>query len=184
MRGPDRGYARVGLQDSRPRLERAHVARRSNEATVLVEPIMVGICRSDIRELLGTRSGRADFGHEILGRVTTARDAAFHPGDLVVLDPHVTVGYRSTAFGSLMEVHGSAEAVQAALVRFSPGAWTEVGCFVEPLACAVHCWNVLGASRNGRVTRVLIIGAGTAGTLLAAVFALHGVKGVLVNKSP
>lgn len=183
MAGVLGSYLRIEPGHRELRLVPADAVDRNFESMVLVEPLSVGVCRSDLREIQGTRSVRSDFGHEVVGRVTLARDTRFADGDVVVLDPHVELGYRSTGFGTLMEVHGTRPAVEAALIPFEPGAWKEVGVFVEPLACALHCWRVASKELVSEDCRVQIVGAGTAGVLLTVAWALAGSKVWLFNRT-
>lgn len=177
-------YRRIELIASRPEVVTSRVVDRGSESLVLVEPLQVGFCRSDIREINGTRPARSDFGHEVVGRVKWVSGSSLKIGDLVVLDPHVAVDYRSTAYATLIEVHGTADAVQRAVIRFDQGPWISVGFYVEPLACAVHCTRVATPVLVENPPTVRIIGAGTAGVLLCAVYLLCGARVSLVNRTP
>jgi len=175
-------YMRLELTNGRLRLVSARALDRGLECMVLVQPLAVGICRSDVREIQGTRLTRRDFGHEVVGRVKWERDSRLRKDDVVVLDPHVALAYRSTGYGTIMEVHGTRTAVESAVIRFQPGDWVQLGFFVEPLACAVHCQRLV-VRVHDRVRRVQVIGAGTAGVLLSAAFAMNGVSVTLTNRS-
>ena len=49
---------------------------QENPRIIVVRPHMVGICRSDVKELLNVRTVRHDFGHEIVGTVAWADKGA------------------------------------------------------------------------------------------------------------
>jgi cyclitol reductase len=181
---PTFSYRRLERLQTAVRVVTVDAVDRGYESMLMVEPFAVGVCRSDIRELQKRRWGRSDFGHEVVGRVMWSRGGHYAKDDLVVLDPHVDLGYRSTAFGTLMEVHGSRSAVEAAVIRFEPGAWAPLGFFVEPLACVVHCSRIIVTVLRDSLRSVQVVGAGMAGVLLSAVFAMSGVRVWLTNRSP
>jgi len=55
---------------------------------VVVKPLMVGICGTDLQILRGQRGDAATIlGHEGIGTVTWSGATALHAGDLVVFNP-------------------------------------------------------------------------------------------------
>src|ERR1035441_1460139 len=142
------------------------------EARAVIAPSVVGVCRSDLRELAGVRAVRRDFGHEIVGRVVAAEPAALHclvEAPAVCLDPHVALT-RTSGFGELVEIVAPVEAVALALRPLPSPLSNALGIFVEPMACASHCVaRALTSPAPARHAdgRVAVVGAGIAGTLIA-----------------
>lgn len=152
--------------------------RPTSPSWVLVRPYTVGLCSSDLKEVRRSRDVRADFGHEMVGRVHSSSTDDLPPGLRVCLDPHVPVK-RTTAFGETALLTGPPDRLRAALPTVPDGTPDDRAVFTEPLACAVHCANnVLPGSE------VAIIGAGTAGVLLAVLLRLNGCRVTLINRSP
>ncbi len=156
-------------------------------STVLLAPHMVGICRSDLREISGTRYERRDFGHEIAGTVFAAPPAlADLHGRTVLFDPHPALTGRTSGFAEIVELTGEPQQLHAALVPVPAGLPDRIAVFGEPLACAVHC-----VTRMHEVTAELaidphspiaVVGAGMAGTLISAVLTAQRHRCVLVNR--
>ncbi|MGV9269573.1 alcohol dehydrogenase catalytic domain-containing protein [Kitasatospora sp. NPDC003701] len=147
--------------------------------TVVIRPDHLGICRADVKEILGSRDVMEDrgplFGHELVGPVAFAgAGTGFEEGDLVTLNPNIT-STRTTGFAEYVLVHGTKEQLDQAVVRVPEprlrgGVWMP-----EPFACIVHALGKLLEltglpSLRGR--RVGIIGAGCAG-LMFAMYARH-----------
>jgi cyclitol reductase len=143
----------------------------------VLEPLVTGLCSSDLKEVRGTREVGSDFGHEVVARVHSTNVARLEARSRVCLDPHVGV-VRSTAFGTAMFLSGTEAALERALPEAPRTAPDERAVFVEPLACAVHC-----AGRTGPARSVAIVGAGTAGVLLSVMLRLRGSRVTLVNRS-
>lgn len=166
----------VELRDGALRLRRDPWPRPAAGSWVVVEPLLAGLCSSDLKEVRGTRTARADFGHEVVGRVHGSTVERLTPGLRVCLDPHVEVE-RTTAFATAMVLAGEPDALRAALPSAPPGAPDERAVFVEPMACVAHC-----ATRVQPGADVAIVGAGTAGVLLSLLLRLHGCRTALVNR--
>jgi len=156
--------------------------------TVIFAPHVAGICRSDLREIAGTRVGRCDFGHELVGTVlSTPPQLEALRGRRVVFDPHPSLTRRTSGFADLVELTADPRELAAALVLVPDGLTDPIAVFAEPLACAVHC-----VSRLQQVTTYLgiaprtpvaVLGAGMAGTLICATLTAHGQPCVLMNRS-
>ncbi|GAA3044665.1 alcohol dehydrogenase catalytic domain-containing protein [Actinokineospora globicatena] len=141
--------------------------------TVVIKPDLMGICRADAKEVVGSRDIPTDrgplFGHEFLGPVAFAgADTGFREGELVTFNPNVTPN-RTTGFAEYVFVHGTAAELDQAVIRVpeSDPAWMP-----EPFACIVHA-NAKLLELTGLDSlagkRVGIIGAGCSGLM----FALH-----------
>ncbi|MEU9706118.1 medium chain dehydrogenase/reductase family protein [Streptomyces sp. NPDC047981] len=159
--------------------------------TVVIEPTYMGICRADIKEIIGSRDVMEDrgplFGHELVGTVFFAgADTGFEEGDPVTLNPNITPN-RTTGFAEYVFVRGTKEELDEAVVRLpeseagiGEGVWMP-----EPFACIVHALRkLLELTRQTSLAgkRVGIVGAGCAG-LMFAMYARHlGASVVVFNR--
>jgi 2-desacetyl-2-hydroxyethyl bacteriochlorophyllide A dehydrogenase len=151
---------------------------------VLVRVEACGICGTDLHildgELPSTRYPIVP-GHEFCGEVVAAGDQVEHPrvGDLVAVDPNLPCGHCrpcQNGRGNLCENYEAigvtragacAELVAAPAANafvLPPGLPRGWGALVEPLSCAVHGFDRLGAKL---ADHYLIYGAGTMGLLMA-----------------
>jgi threonine dehydrogenase-like Zn-dependent dehydrogenase len=157
----------------------------SHEASVSVyaKVLVGGVCRSDLKELAGTRHGMRTFGHEVVAEVESVHGPSdIEVGMRFVLDPHADVGWTSS-FATDMIVWGASEAVQTALRPVSTLVNPECAVFTEPLACAIRCVN---AALEGLATgsmKALVYGAGQFGVIIATVLARRGVDVTMTNRS-
>ncbi|GIF12709.1 alcohol dehydrogenase catalytic domain-containing protein [Actinoplanes teichomyceticus] len=180
-------YRRIGHRDGVAYLERARTGRLTDQpARVVIAPLVVGVCRSDLRELDGTRHLRRDFGHEIVAEVRYSTLADTLPvGRRVVLDPHPVVR-RTSGFADLVEIEGTVADVAAALRPVPADSDPLAALFTEPLACAAHCLArvdaVIAATAHARPSPVAVVGAGIAGTLMAGILRSRGTEVHLVNR--
>ncbi|MFA4873082.1 MAG: alcohol dehydrogenase catalytic domain-containing protein [Patescibacteria group bacterium] len=159
---------------------------RENPRIIVVRPHMVGICRSDVKELLNVRTVRHDFGHEIAGTVAWAGNATgFHRNERVIYDPHVPLK-RTSGFGTLILAEGHKDELKTAFLRADPIIPSERLVFCEPLACAHHCVvNLMRAVRRDNLSRmrIAIIGAGNAGALIGLTIKYYGGTPTLFNRT-
>jgi threonine dehydrogenase-like Zn-dependent dehydrogenase len=157
-----------------------------DDNTVVVKPILVGICRSDLKELMRARTVRHDFGHEILGEVGWAgRALGLERGDTVCFDPHVGVE-RTSGFGEYFIARGDSEALGRAFVKIPSETSAEKSVFCEPMACAHHCVaNLMRYLKCESLAnlRVAVIGAGNAGALLSLLAKHLGASVTLFNRN-
>ena len=166
-------YRRLDHQDGRVQLKHTQLTRADvgAPARVVIAPKAVGVCRSDLREITGTRFLRQDFGHEIVAEVVACEpEGLFACGQLVVLDPHPEVT-RTSGFADLVDIQGAIDALVRALVPLPVGMDVLRSVFTEPLACACHCLarldEVTAQLQADPHSPVGIVGAGMAGTLMA-----------------
>jgi threonine dehydrogenase-like Zn-dependent dehydrogenase len=177
----------VELTDAGP----AAVLRAAPEApgacSVVIRPLVAGICRSDVKEVARSRAVRSDFGHEVVGEVVATGTPERLPlGTRVCFDPHPPLR-RTSGFAERMFAYGDAETLARAFVRVPDRVAPERMVFCEPLACAHHAVRNL-LRHMGRATlegaEVAVLGAGTAGTLIALLCRRLGARVHLVNRSP
>lgn len=175
---------RVLLGADGPRLESTHPEWPPGEHAVRVRIELAGLCRSDLKEVAGTRHGVSQFGHELVGVVERSTVPGRPPGQRVSLDPNVGVD-RGTGFATSMCAVGSAERLLAALPVVPRHVQARRLVFAEPLACAWHCLGAvvrhLGTDLSG--VRLGVLGAGTAGVLIAGLARTMGAEVRLANRS-
>lgn len=166
---------------------------------VLLRPLAVGICGSDIELFHGTRPApyvRYPIvpGHEWAAEVVTVGDGVRHvaPGDRVAVEGHNYCGVCTQCrrgatylcayydeFGCTRD-GGLAELVVARadlLHPFRSDLAPEHAALTEPAACALHGVD-LAQPRAGET--IVVIGPGTIGLLGVALFALHHPKRLIV----
>jgi threonine dehydrogenase-like Zn-dependent dehydrogenase len=150
---------------------------------VLVRTELMGVCRSDLKEMSGVRGGPSQFGHELVGRVVRSSTGRLPVGERVCLDPNVPVR-RGTGFARWMWVTGDEDDVAAALPVAPAGASARRLVFAEPAACAAHCLTMAARHRGEDVRgrAVCVLGAGTAGVLIAGLAAGGGAVVSLHNR--
>lgn len=183
---PSRRFRAVTLTPRGPELRERDLRRTLREDALVVRPLVAGICRSDLKEVAGTRAGRSDFGHELVGIVEWADTGApLGPGDLVCLDPNVDVS-RTSGFAELLAAEGTAAALERAFPRAPAGVPARTLLFTEPLACAIHCVRRAAAALAGGLdgARLGVLGAGIAGTLIALYARRRGARVTVFNRSP
>jgi threonine dehydrogenase-like Zn-dependent dehydrogenase len=154
---------------------------------VVVAPISVGVCSSDLRELRGERHTEGTFGHELVGRVVSVSGGVrFNLGDLVVHNPNVPI-QRSSGFAELFFASGATdEALSAAFHTVPDDIALDALIFAEPLAAAVRCVRKLKAharTAGVRLERVGVIGAGVFGLLIALEAEANGFAVTVFNRS-
>lgn len=165
---------------------------------VLIEPVRIGICGSDVHVFKGEHpivQPPLVQGHEVSGRVIAPGPGVegFASGDIITIEPAIGCGScgrcdagliaqcRGLDFigGNLDGPAGARFIVPAAqLVRMRPGTSLDDAALTEPLACAVHAIGRAG-SVSGR--DVLITGGGPIGALVAQVAWLQGARHVVVS---
>ncbi|MCP3803628.1 alcohol dehydrogenase catalytic domain-containing protein [Allokutzneria sp. A3M-2-11 16] len=175
---------RVELGPGGPALVDAEPLRPKGENAVLVRVELAGLCRSDLKEVAGNRHGVSQFGHELVGVVEESTVDGLGPGDRVTLDPNVPLE-RGTGFATSMWAAGPAGKLRAALPVVPADVDARRLIFTEPLACAQHCLGAaarhIGEDLAGQ--RVGVLGAGTAGALIAGLAHALGAEVVLGNRS-
>ena len=165
---------------------------------VRIRPQAVGICGTDAHIFRGEFPATAPvvLGHEIGGVVDAVGKGVegLREGDLVTVQPntfctlcrycrggreHLCTGMR--AYGVHMN-GGFAEAMVATaqtVYKLPAGVDARIGCFAEPLACAVHGMDRLGI-RSG--ASVLALGAGAVGLMLIRLARLAGAGSITLSE--
>ncbi|GAA4035018.1 alcohol dehydrogenase catalytic domain-containing protein [Allokutzneria multivorans] len=175
---------RVELGPDGPVLVRSEPLCPKGEHSVRVRVELAGLCRSDLKEVAGNRHGVSQFGHELVGVVEESTVDGLAPGDRVTLDPNVPLE-RSTGFAEVMWAAGPADRLRAALPVVPADVDARRLVFTEPLACAQHCLGS-AARHTGEdlaAQRIGVLGAGTAGALIAGLAHALGAEVTLGNRS-
>lgn len=148
-----------------------------------------GVCGTDVHLHHGGFSPRYPFtpGHEVVGEVESLGEGVdgLDVGRLVALDNRIACGTCRSCRRALpmyctrLRDLGVTEPGGASELLVAPAGQChdvddlplEVTALAEPVACAVHAVDVLGPSAGGDV---LVLGAGTAGLVLAQLLARTG----------
>jgi cyclitol reductase len=177
----------VNLTDSGPVLEEQQMPKLiAGHDYVVVKPIFVGICRSDLREVSKERVTRHDFGHEIVARlVYTSHSFPTDLNSIVCFDPHIPI-YRTSGFGEYIFASGTMNNLVAAFPKCPSALDYQKSVFMEPLACAHHAISRLKQSL--KVTdlsglNIGILGAGNAGILMGLIAKHWGANISLITKN-
>ncbi|WP_241002360.1 medium chain dehydrogenase/reductase family protein [Streptomyces sp. CB01881] len=176
---------RVVLEPGGPRFDPGPPERPPGEHAVRVRIELAGVCRSDLKEVAGSRYGVSQFGHELVGVVEESTLPGLPPGQRVTLDPNVAIE-RSTGFATTMWAAGPADRLGAALPAVQRHIPARTLVFTEPLACARHCLARAARhlDRDLAGVRLGVLGAGAAGVLIAALARTMGLDVVLTNRTP
>lgn len=174
------------------------VAERSLEpAEVRLAVLRVGVCGTDLHLHQGYFGARYPMtpGHEIVGEIIeVAEGAGFSVGDRVVVENGVYCGrcaackggqflycIEMRAFGvSLPGGLTERFAVPAARCYSVGGLDLDAAVLAEPLACVIHAIDRLSIRAGAKV---LVLGTGTAGQLLALMARRNGASHVTVAGS-
>ncbi|MGE5764347.1 MAG: alcohol dehydrogenase catalytic domain-containing protein [Mycobacterium leprae] len=158
--------------------------RPAGEHAVRVRIELAGLCRSDLKEIAGNRHGVSQFGHEVVGVVEESTLPRLPPGCRVSLDPNVPIE-RGTGFATTMWAAGSSDQLTTALPLVPHDVDARRLVFTEPLACARHCLSAMSRhlGRSVAGVRLAVLGAGTAGVLIAGLGQVAGAAVTLANRS-
>ncbi len=165
---------------------------------VVIQVKRIGVCGSDIHVYHGLHpytSYPVVQGHEVSGVIADVGEgvSGFEPGDLVVFMPQVTCGecypcrhgmYHICDNLKVMgfQTSGAAQEyfpVKAEMVlKLPPGVSMDEAAMVEPVSVAVHALSRV-ASVAGQ--KVIVLGAGTIGNLVAQVARASGAAQVMIT---
>lgn len=153
----------------------------------LIKVLLAGICGTDLHLLHGYYDFRGTPGHEFVGEVIAAPDDPVWVGKRVVADINIACGRcrfclrnhphhceHRQALGISQAGGAFAEYLVLPLVNLyavPDNVSNEKAVFAEPLAAAAH---VLGAMDLQADSKVLLLGAGKLGLLIAQVLASAG----------
>jgi cyclitol reductase len=182
---PSFTYQAVELMPAGPTVSTHTLPTQVDTHSIVVKPLMVGICRSDLKEVMGNRPARSDFGHEIVGTIEWASSSLpFLQGDLVCFNPNVGVS-RTSGFGEKVIAEGDAFTIAQAFPKITLTLPPEKLVFCEPLACAQHCIaNTLRYLERTDLQglRVAVVGAGNTGTMIGLIAKYLGATLTVFNR--
>ena len=170
--------------------------RAPGEALVRVR--VCGVCDTDLQLARGYMDFRGVPGHEFVGEVVAADDAAW-VGKRVVADINAGCGTcvecmrfgghhcpNRTVLGIAGRSGAFAEAItipERCLVGVPAGVSDDLAVFAEPLAAALHVLDEIDAlERAGAERRAVVLGDGKLGQLIARAIASQGVATTLVGR--
>jgi 2-epi-valiolone-7-phosphate 1-reductase len=137
---------------------------------VVVKPLMVGICGTDLQILRGQRGDTATIlGHEGIGTVVWSGATGLHAGDLVVFNPVNPLAQDDilghSCDGLLQEcvLVDAAHVASGTLLPMDRDVPAALGALVEPLGTVVYSQELIGRAVIPR--SLAVIGAGPAGML-------------------
>ena len=154
---------------------------------VTVEPLIVGLCGTDVQMLTGERRCETPvLGHEMVARVAESRSPDYRQGDIVVAnpvrksEPSKVLGH--SVPGALQErlAFSSSDIEEGALITYKGPL--ELGPLVEPLACVFHGMRVTGLVASP-VKAVAVIGDGALGLMTALIAEGFAEKVTLFTKA-
>jgi L-iditol 2-dehydrogenase len=187
------------IMTSPGKIEFAEIARpQAGAGEVLIEIKRIGVCGSDIHVYHGLHpytSYPVVQGHEVGGVVaeTGPGVTGFKPGDKVVFMPQVTCGVCYPCRHGMYHIcdnlkvmgfqtSGAAQEffpVKAEMVLKLPDTMSlDEAALVEPVSVAAHA---VGRSGGVEGKKVVVLGAGTIGNLVAQVSRASGAADVLVT---
>ncbi|MFG6402482.1 hypothetical protein [Microbacterium sp. P04] len=146
--------------------------------SVLFEPLLVGLCGTDMQMISGERTSSTDIlGHEVVGRVLVSDVPHLRQGQLAVInplrefDPSQVIGH--SAPGALRSRLSPEHIELRDNVLIPYDGPLSVGALVEPTACVYH--GIRAASLDSVVPkRVAVIGDGALAVIAALVITTHG----------
>lgn len=179
------GFGRDGAEPGAESVRRAEPRPALNDP-VLVDPVSVGICGSDLHVIaMGPRPNT--LGHEIgarfEGRPVAIQPMAFCGACRSCLrgEAHLCTPGNQALHGIHLD-GGMADHLlvdRSCLVELPEAIGPETASLVEPMAVGVHAVNKADLESG---MRVAVVGAGTVGLIAGAVAATHGVQTDIVAR--
>ena len=167
---------------------------------LLLEMRACGLCGSDLAKIFSEKplKGPVPLGHELVGVVKTVGEGVqrFAPGDRLAVAHHVPCGrcrYCRHGNESMclqfkatnIDPGGFAEFVRIPALQTAQTAFAlpeqlsdEAGIFMEPLACALRA---VKRSNVQAGDRIVVVGAGCMGLLVAQAVAVSGARPICVD---
>jgi len=157
------------------------------EGEALVRVNLAGICATDLELVKGYYPYRGILGHEFVGEIVQAVDAPEREGERVVGEINLACGVcraclngqakhceRRSVLGILNQNGAFAEYLCLPLknlISISPSIPDEIAVFTEPLAAALE---IQAQVTIPPTARILVVGAGRLGQLIAQTLVLTG----------
>lgn len=177
----------IWLENDLLQVKQDLAAPQPQEGEALLRLRLAGICSTDLEMVKGYYPFRGVLGHEFVGEVVAAPNGQFEPGQRVVGEINLTCGecpaclsgrathcQKRTVLGILNKDGAFAEFLTLPMENLHPvpdNVPDEMAVFVEPLAAALEIQQQI---QIRPADRVLIVGAGRLGQLIARSLALTG----------
>lgn len=184
-------YKKAELKNGKVNILEINITEEKlTQNTVLIKIDYVGICRADIKEVIGSRDIPTDrgplFGHELIGSVVfSGEESGFKLGELVTLNPNITPN-RTTGFAEYILVHDNKENLDQTIIRVPESEILDHIWMPEPFACIVHATDKLvelaNLPTNLEGQKIGIIGAGCSGLMFSMYFKYLGASVVVFNR--
>ena len=165
---------------------------------VLIQMKRIGVCGSDIHVFHGLHpytSYPIVQGHEVAGVVAEVgvQVTGFNPGDKVIFMPQVTCGVCYPCRHGMYHIcdnlkvmgfqtNGAAQEYFSVnvknVLKLPEGISLDQAALIEPISVAVHCLSRAGSIEG---QKVLVLGAGTIGNLVAQVAQASGAASVMLT---
>jgi cyclitol reductase len=166
-------FIRCSLVEGRVEAQRQDLSTFLHmESAVVIRVSKMGVCRADIKEVIGARDIPADrgplFGHEIVGTIASNTVPGFNVpvGSAVTFNPNITPD-RSAGFAEFMYVQGTADTLTECVIPLHDRSDVESSWIPEPFACIVHAVDCSPLSAITSGDSVAVIGAGCSGALFS-----------------
>lgn len=166
---------------------RASKRLRRSAPTVLIRPLVLGLCGTDLDIIRGARDDHPSIlGHEGVGLVIhgDSEGDVELVGKCVVFNP-VNPGNPTEVLGhsvdgvfSTLLAFPSAASSWRPWVTLSPGITPALGCLAEPLGVTLYGWDIAASVRSPDKT--VIVGAGAIGQIYALTAGLLGCQEVVL----
>jgi 2-epi-valiolone-7-phosphate 1-reductase len=152
---------------------------------VVVCPLYVGICGTDLQMINGSRHrGTSILGHEGVARIVTGNErlrsdslVTFSP--VSSLDQDLVLGHSTPGLLTQSRLVTRAEIEGGLLVKLPAEIDLVVATLAEPLAAVIYCHHLLGRFMRGG--GLLVVGDGAAGQLAAIFASRQGVDVTIVT---
>ena len=172
-KGLPSSFIRCSLVEGRVKAQRQDLSTFLNmESAVVIRVSKMGVCRADVKEVMGARDIPADrgplFGHEVVGTIASNSVPGFNApvGSAVTFNPNITPD-RSAGFAEFMYVQGTADTLAKCVIPLHDQSAAEASWIPEPFACIVHAVDCSPLSSITSGDSVAVIGAGCSGALFS-----------------
>lgn len=157
--------------------------------SLVIEPIYMGVCRADAKEVSSSRDIMEDrgplFGHEIVGKIVYAgKETKFNENQIVTFNPNITPN-RTTGFAEYFFINGDSSTLKLAVIPLPDNIDVNIPFVPEPFACIVHSLKVfMKNSNNSNLSgkTIGIIGAGNSGIMFGFLSKSYGAKVKVFNR--
>ncbi len=182
-------YKSAKLSTGKVTIKQVQFPQKLDKNTLVIKPFYMGICRADVKEVIGSRDIPMDrgplFGHEFVGEILYAGDqTGFIAGVQVTFNPNITPN-RTTGFAEYFFITADKNTLKLAIIPLNQEISINPPWQPEPFACIVHSLDKyleLTHVNNLDDRHVGIIGAGNSGIMFGLYAKYLGAKVKLLNR--